>query len=142
MSDDVEVLTSTDTALYEEYNEVKEKVKAFQFEGPHQVRAVLKAFGVPDNNWTLNCRKNSYTLTFPAPAKPKTEVHGNTMVTTGTITLVPALIQSGAWYDGHGNVALDAITVWQDAWIVERWSGTEHAEMHVMTDKDFRRKYR
>jgi hypothetical protein len=143
VTDNVEVLTTTDSALYEEYTETKEKVKAFQFEGPQQVRQVVMAFLTDDRNWTLACRSGKYTLTFPAPPKKPAKTPVNSESYVGTVTLVPSMIASGSYYDGNlSGYVSEGITITQYSWVVERWSGTEHAEMTVMNDKDFRRKYR
>lgn len=128
---------STDVATYEEYHEVTEKVRAFQFKSPDQVHKIVMAFLGSDKNWTLSCRSGEYSLTFPAPKKP-TKKAPTSDTYTATLTLSP-IVAGGS---GSCVTVLDALTINEGDWVVLRWADTPQQETVIMTDTKFRRQYR
>lgn len=115
-----------------------EKVEAFQFNGPHQVDQVLDAFDVPHDVWSLQRTNKNYRLNFPLKNTAQAtitrvgdvyygELYAGATISLGTLGPVAP---SGTYSVPSGS------------WVVKRYIDTDHPEVTVLSDKEFRRKYR
>lgn len=114
-----------------------DKVDAFQFTGPHQVEQVLDAFGADKDHFNLAKEgAGKYRLTFQHP-------------TGKGVQLVPDYYHissiSVVNFDWRGlpipGPSTSSYTVVTGSWVVRRYVDTDHPEVTVLSDREFRQKY-